>query len=760
MYTQQMTEGKQPIDGIKTNPLIVKEVTGLYPTRVDAVFTPGTIEQLQILIQQTKNPISIGGGRFSMGGQIAATDTIHIDMRGLNRVLSLDVEQRIIRVQAGIRWRDIQHHIDPHDLSIKIMQTYSDFTVGGSISVNCHGRYIGMGPLILSVRNLLVMMHDGELVTTSPDEKPELFYSIVGCYGAVAIVVEAELELVDNTRVERSRKKVTAAEYPAYFREHVRNNTDAVFHNADLYPPDFTRANAVTWSKTERAASTGERLNPGRRLYLLEKYFMWAITETPLGKWRREYIIDPLLFRKPIVHWRNYEAGYHVDELEPLFRDQRTYVLQEYFIPVETFAAFLPVMSEILNRHRVNVVNISVRHAYQDPGSLLAWAKGETFAFVLYYKQRTSKHAREQVAVWTRELIDAVIENNGRYYLPYQPHATAAQFHKAYPQAEELFARKREYDPDYRFRNCLWEKYYAAEDKDIAQDKPAVNEDSEFKKIYSDTEWRDRFYLFLQNIYNLYPEDQFHSLIMEASEECDNDEAIYQRIQDSLPEIKPVLRDIRYALPALMKQKRMIAEQTKLLAGHRSYIGYLEIGSTGRYVKPLQKALDLRGPVYLSNYTAPDNSPAEIMERGGIAQVGTYFDLNEYEPISETLIADASLDLVTCFIGLHHCSPEDLDAYIESIARVLREDGVFILRDHDAADPDMVVFVSLVHTVFNAGLDVKWKNNLNEKRFFNSVDHWIKVMQKHGFEPQEQRLLQEHDPSLNTLMAFVKKAHC
>ena len=51
-----------------------------------------------------------------------------------------------------MRWCDIQRFVDPHDLSVAIMQTYANFTVGGSLSVNVHGRYVGQGPLILSVR--------------------------------------------------------------------------------------------------------------------------------------------------------------------------------------------------------------------------------------------------------------------------------------------------------------------------------------------------------------------------------------------------------------------------------------------------------------------------------------------------------------------------------------------------------------------------------------------------------------------------------
>ncbi|MGN6181922.1 MAG: FAD-binding protein, partial [Mucilaginibacter sp.] len=101
-----------------------------------------------------------------------------------------------------------------------------------------------------------------------------------------------------------------------------------------------------------------------------------------------------------------------------------------------------------------------IRHAHADTGSYLAWAREEVFAFVVYYKQRTSTAAKNAVGVWTRELADAVIAVNGAYYLPYQVHPTAEQFHKAYPNAYKLFALKDKLDPQYKFSNVLWDTYY------------------------------------------------------------------------------------------------------------------------------------------------------------------------------------------------------------------------------------------------------------------------------------------------------------
>ena len=460
LETEEIDYAKNP--NLKaTSSKIVNDVTQVNPIEVGRIERPQSEAELVQLVRDSKEPLSIGGGRFSMGGQTASPGSLHVDMRSLNRVVGFWPEEKVIRVQAGIRWADIQKFVDPHDLSVSIMQTYANFTVGGSLSVNCHGRYVGQGPLILSVRALKVLLADGRLVETSPTREPELFSGCVGGYGGLGIIVEAELKLSDNVRIERTSIKLSTKDYLAYFKENVRNSPDAVFHNADLYPPHYGKLRAVTWTKTDREPTVATRLQPIRMIYPIQRYFFWAFSETPFGKWRREYFVDPLVMRKKIVHWRNFEAGYDVAELEPVSRKERTYVLQEYFVPIERMEAFVKDMGEIFGRHRVNIINVSIRHAHKDSGSILAWAREEMFAFVVYYKQRTRENAKNRVGVWTREMVDAVCKHGGTYYLPYQIHPTAEQFHKAYPRASEFFALKRRYDPDYRLRNALWDAYYA-----------------------------------------------------------------------------------------------------------------------------------------------------------------------------------------------------------------------------------------------------------------------------------------------------------
>ena len=441
-------------------PTTINDVTQLNPIVVAHVIEPTTVEEIVAAVRGHEGPISVGGGRYSMGGQTATPGALQIDMRRFNRVLAFDSAGRTITVQPGIRWRQIQERIDPANLSVKIMQTYSNFTVGGSLSVNVHGRYIGLGPLVLSVRSIKLVLADGSVVEASPTIRPELFYGAIGGYGGIGVIVEATLELAENVNVERRREIVPVSGYRAYFASRVRDSADVVFHNGDIYPDDYSTVSAVSYLRTSKPVTVPERLIPRDRSYRLNRFVYWVISEWPLGKQIRRRLVEPLLYRGAVVEHRNYEASYDVADLEPSSREASTYVLQEYFVPVESFDAFVPKMAAVFRKHDVNVINVSIRHALPDPGTLLAWAPREVFAFVVYYKQGTDTEARRRVGTWTREMIDSVLTVHGAYYLPYQPVATDAQFLAAYPRAPEYFALKQRVDPTNKFRNTLWDRYY------------------------------------------------------------------------------------------------------------------------------------------------------------------------------------------------------------------------------------------------------------------------------------------------------------
>ncbi|MDB5238605.1 MAG: FAD-binding oxidoreductase [Candidatus Kaiserbacteria bacterium] len=493
---------------------IVVDVTGLYPIKVQGIIVPHTIDEI-VQAVKLNDHVSIGGGRNSMGGQTASSRAVQIDMREYNKVLDLSTTTKEITVQAGIRWYDVQKYIDPYNLSVKIMQTYSNFTVGGSLSVNVHGRYVGLGPFVMSVKSFRIVLADGSVINATPTEHSDIFYSAIGGLGGIGVVSDVTLELADNVNVERSRTVIPTSEYAVFFADNVRSNPNVIFHNGDMYPPDFTHVSAVSWSITDKAPTVTDRLIPKSTDYWLERFAWVVMSDWPGGRWIREHIFEPLIYRgPPPVHTRNYEASYDIAELEPESRDTSTYVLQEYFVPVENFDQWVPKMKSVFDRYDVNVLNVSIRHAKQDPGVVLAWAPKESFAFVVYYKQGTDDASKQAAAQWTRAMIDQVLTVGGTYYLPYQPAATDDQFHRAYPGAITYFQIKKYYDPTDKFTNNLWDTYYSPEKLDLyAQKQKELEVASTTPDYYRPS---DNMYLSLPEWYIVYTADEYAAVLRDS----------------------------------------------------------------------------------------------------------------------------------------------------------------------------------------------------------------------------------------------------
>jgi FAD/FMN-containing dehydrogenase len=449
-----------PASGAASNELWVDNITRLYPVRVGRIAIPRTTADAQRALDGWVGQVSIGGARCSMGGQIAIRDGLHLDMRGMNRLVNLDPVEKRIRVQAGMRWRDLQEIIDPHGLSVRTMQSFANFTVGGSVSVNVHGRYVGHGPIVNSIRALQLVLPDGRVIEASRADNADLFRATLGGYGAMGLVTEIEIDLDDNFRIERQVETLALPEYPAWFAERVLTDPGAVLHNVDVYPPSFKSAAAITWRRTEKDLTTAARLRPIAGRYTGQRSAIWAVSELPGGRKLRERLIEPKRLGRPEVVWRNHEASLDIAELEPFSRFMSTYALEEYFIPGRSFQPFLVELRRILRKHDAEVLNLSIRHSPRDADSLMAWAREDVFSFVLYYKQRMLEESSRRVGNWTRELVAAALDHEGTYYLPYQLHATVAQFRQAFPRADEFAVLKARVDPAGRFSNEMWRKYF------------------------------------------------------------------------------------------------------------------------------------------------------------------------------------------------------------------------------------------------------------------------------------------------------------
>jgi FAD/FMN-containing dehydrogenase len=341
------------------------------------------------------------------------------------------------------------------------MQATHNFTVGGSLSVNCHGWQHNRPPIASSVASYRLMKADGSIVRCSRDENPELFRLALGGYGLFGVILQVVLRVVPNAAyVPEPPLVVPARDYVARFREKIEEYGDVTLAigrlNVNPEEKAFLREAVIILFRPSDQPIPALR-SPGyatlRRTALLAEV---GSAEGKKLRWRLELAAGRKIAGK--VFSRNQLLNEEA-ELYQERKAERTEILHEYFLPAEGFEPFLEQARRIVPKYQGDLLHVTVRDVKRDRDIWLNYAEKDVFAFVLLFSQARTDAGEEQMAAMTRELIDAALKCGGTYYLPYRLHATKEQFHKAYPMAREFFQRKRRHDPAERFQNQFYLRY-------------------------------------------------------------------------------------------------------------------------------------------------------------------------------------------------------------------------------------------------------------------------------------------------------------
>ena len=190
--------------------------------------------------------VSIAGARHSMGAHTIAKDGIVVDMLPFNR-MKLDEPRKILRVQAGAIWRDVIRFLNARGLSVEIMQSNDDFSVGGSISVNCHGWQFGRPPIASSVESLRLMLADGSVRRCGRLENAELFSLVLGGYGLFGIILEVDLRVVPNEPYRIERIGVATKDYVSVLTRKTASDTNVamVYGRLRVTPENFLKEGII-----------------------------------------------------------------------------------------------------------------------------------------------------------------------------------------------------------------------------------------------------------------------------------------------------------------------------------------------------------------------------------------------------------------------------------------------------------------------------------------------------------------------------------
>ncbi|QIF03531.1 FAD-binding oxidoreductase [Roseimicrobium sp. ORNL1] len=472
LHSQQLTADP-------ATPLLLNDVhSRLNATTVAEVLKPVTVDEVITAVKRAKEEkrsISISGARHSMGGQQWAKDSLHLDMRGLNKFIALDAERGLARAEAGITWPALVDALEKAQagkepiLSITQKQTGADeLTLGGAVSTNIHGRGLLWRPFIQDIESITLVDADAKVRKISRTQEPELFSLVVGGYGLFGVITEVEIRLRPRLKLERVVEVMPITGVTQRIEERIRDG----FVLGDFqFCPDEKSDNFLKEGvfSCYKPAAPGTAmpvsqlsLNPERWRNLIVKAHTnkaeaWNDYTTYYKKTSGQY------YGLDRAQFNHYDVDYE-ERMQAATKEvpAGSLMILEVYVQRPLLEDFMAASAEDFRKHNTNVIYGTVRFIKRDGESFLPWAKDDYACIVFNLRVTHTPEGVEKARGEFRRLIDRAQARGGNFFLTYHRWATKEQMLKGYPQFPQFLKLKKHYDPEERFQS-EWYRYWREE---------------------------------------------------------------------------------------------------------------------------------------------------------------------------------------------------------------------------------------------------------------------------------------------------------
>ncbi|MDR2270517.1 MAG: FAD-binding oxidoreductase [Sphingobacterium sp.] len=403
--------------------------------------------------------VALAGARHSMGGHTMYPGGIVLNMLPYNH-MQLDTIDNILSIGSGALWTDAIQYLDRFDRSIAVMQAFSSFSIGGSLSVNGHGWQKNSPPLVSSVVSFTLMNAQGRVLHCSREKNTELFHHVLGGYGLFGIILDVKLNVVDNRALKYHYINLAPEHYTAYYKKYILDNpkVDLVFGRLRVSNKNFMEE--ATLNYFEQVSEPPVQLSLQKKnIEETKRLIFRGSVNSEYGKRLRwDLETSSAIPARLLTFTRNEIMDSQVSLIENKDTTS-TDLLHEYFIPERNFMNFIQDIKPLLIKSKLDLLNITIRAVNRDHDAYLNYAREDVFGFVLLFNQKKTAQQETDMQNLTNLLVDAALKNEGTYYLPYRLHIAKEKMRKVYPQADSFFRTKLKYDPSELFNNKFYMHY-------------------------------------------------------------------------------------------------------------------------------------------------------------------------------------------------------------------------------------------------------------------------------------------------------------
>jgi L-gulono-1,4-lactone dehydrogenase len=422
--------------------------------RPAAIERPASIAEIAAVLERaavSDEAVRVVGSGHSFS-DIALTEGRLVSLSRMKRVLDIDRQTGLVRVQAGITIRELSARLAEHGLALENLGDIDIQSIAGAISTATHGTGARLRNIPSQVAALTLVLADGSTLHCSADQEPDIFRAARVSLGALGVIAEATLRCVPAFRLHGVDRPAPLQETFARFEELSLANDHFEFYVFPHTRTALTRTN----NRTEEPIRHRSRAAAYANDILLTNHAFECFCR--LGRrWPSQI---PRINR---LVTRLAGSSRRIERSDRIFASPRLvrFTEMEYALPRErTVDAVRGVLELIPRRGFAVPFPIEVRTVAADD-ALISTAAGRDSGFVAVHIYRGME--------WEPyfRAVEAVMdEHGGRPHWGKRHFQTAATLRSRYPDWDRFQAIRRRLDPMGRFANAHIQRVLGATEGD------------------------------------------------------------------------------------------------------------------------------------------------------------------------------------------------------------------------------------------------------------------------------------------------------
>jgi L-gulonolactone oxidase len=410
--------------------------------RPRVIVRPESTEQLLAALGRAAREslhVRVAGAGHSFS-DIACTNELLISLERFGRVLDVDGESGLVRVQAGITIKQLSTRLAEHGLALENLGDIDVQSVAGAISTATHGTGARLRNISSQVAELTLVLADGSTLVCAPERDAELFRAARVGLGALGVVAEVTLHCVPAFALRAIDAPAPLPETLERFEQIALANEHFEFFVFPHCDVALTRTN----NRTDEAPRPRGRVAEYANEVLLTNHAFELFCRIGRRLPARIPEINRLVTRMA-------SSSKRVDRSDRIFASPRLvrFTEMEYALPREhTAEAVRRVMETIERRGFAVPFPIEVRTVAGDD-ALLSTAAGRDSGYVAVHMYRGMQ--------WRPyfEAVERIMDDfDGRPHWGKRHFQTAATLRRRYPEWDRFQAVRARLDPEGRFANA------------------------------------------------------------------------------------------------------------------------------------------------------------------------------------------------------------------------------------------------------------------------------------------------------------------